>query len=203
MTTPAGNQALGDSLFRRLQVHEFRLQDPQTAYKVYQDFLTDDERKQIGPLEEAYSHSTDRTIGIWMRVKGVGRHRAIVDLSRKFGLPDGDYESLLRDIGESRTLVLQTSSLPVWNRDRRELLLDAEVLKRIDRLNRAVNQVTILDAFQEDGWPSRIDDPLPPSTNSRRLADTVRRLNERLLRIHFSRDGTGEGIRWEYVRLSK
>ncbi len=57
-------------------------------------------------------------------------------------------------------------------------------------------------AFQEEGWPVRIDDPLPPVSESepkQRLRETIRSLNrnqkERLVR--FKGDGTGEGVLWE------
>ena len=69
----------------------------------------------------------------------------------------------------------------------------------------AANQETVLAAFQEEGWPDHIDDPLRPSGEHvprHRLGFTVRRLNdcqtERLIR--FFADGTGHGICWE--RLS-
>ena len=65
----------------------------------------------------------------------------------------------------------------------------------------APNQETILAAFEEEDWPPRIDDPLPPKSNlagKNRLHDTIKCLNrnhrKRLLR--FNGDGTGEGVLW-------
>lgn len=91
-------------------------------------------------------------------------------------------------------------SLPRWEPQRQELWFDGKLVKQF-RIPSA-NQVTILSAFQEDGWPSRIDDPLPCHAeidSRRRLNDTIRSLNRS--RIHavlrFAGDGSGEGILWE------
>jgi hypothetical protein len=60
----------------------------------------------------------------------------------------------------------------------------------------------VLNAFEEEGWPKRIDDPLRPDPDQdakRHLHDTIRRLNRnrRAPLIHFSGDGTGEGVIWD------
>ena len=92
---------------------------------------------------------------------------------------------------------------PHWDCKRRVLRLGRCVVKQFHRP--AANQETVLAAFQEEGWPDHIDDPLRPSGEHvprHRLGFTVRRLNdcqtERLIR--FFADGTGHGICWE--RLS-
>ncbi len=66
----------------------------------------------------------------------------------------------------------------------------------------AVDQKAILSAFQEEGWPPRIDDPMPgkPGKNShRRLHNAINNLHRRMVYrvIKFRGDGTGEGISWE------
>ena len=69
---------------------------------------------------------------------------------------------------------------------------------------RSPNQEAVLEVFQEEGWPRRIDDPLPPLAEQDpkyRLHFTIRRLNqsqEHCL-IRFFGDGTGEGVCWEFV----
>jgi hypothetical protein len=59
-------------------------------------------------------------------------------------------------------------------------------------------------AFEEEGWPPRIDDPLPPSPEidaKSRLRYTIKSLNKRQKKqlIHFMGDGSGEGIMWECI----
>jgi len=82
-----------------------------------------------------------------------------------------------------------------------ELWVNGKLVKRLDV--RAVNQIAILIAFQEENWPPRIDDPLHPngSDGKARLRSTVHCLNRcrNPSRIHFFADGTGHGIRWELI----
>ena len=90
----------------------------------------------------------------------------------------------------------------MWVRENYTLLLDGEVIKQIGRPNQAIPQITILGTFQDDGWPNRIDDPLPRppgDVDSRRLGEAVRSLNRGLTHITFYRDGTGEGICWRFA----
>ena len=48
----------------------------------------------------------------------------------------------------------------MWDPERRELHVAGLIVKRFKWP--AVNQEAILTAFAEEGWPPRIDDPLPP-----------------------------------------
>ena len=98
--------------------------------------------------------------------------------------------------------VAQTPLVPQWDDQRRVLSLGQCMVKRYKF--RSPNQGAILAAFQEEGWPHRIDDPLSPQPEQDpkcRLHDTIKRLNrhqqQRLL--HFFGDGTGEGVCWELV----
>ena len=91
---------------------------------------------------------------------------------------------------------------PTWDCVRKELRLDGVVVKRF-RVQ-SPNQETVLMAFDEECWPVRIDDPLPPAVNQcpkRRLHDTIKNLNRRQLHrlIRFQGDGTGEGVRWDRI----
>lgn len=92
--------------------------------------------------------------------------------------------------------------VPYWDRDRHELRLGSRVVKQFKLLS--PNQEMILAVFDEENWPARIDDPLPPSkrvNSKQRLHDTIKNLNRnqkhRLLR--FLGDGTGQGVRWELI----
>jgi hypothetical protein len=101
---------------------------------------------------------------------------------------------------ESRGRNSHSDIRPKWDRDRRELRLGCELVK-VFRLPSPM-QESILAAFEEEGWPPRIDDPLPVHPDllpKRRLHDTVKSLNrnQKHSLIRFMGDGTGEGIRWE------
>lgn len=98
-----------------------------------------------------------------------------------------------------------SNQVPIWDTLRRELRLGAVVVKRFKWP--ASNQEQILRAFQEEGWPSQIDDPLPPDSKicpKRRLHDTIKCLNRRRVNqaIKFRGDGTGQGVLLE-IRTEK
>jgi hypothetical protein len=99
--------------------------------------------------------------------------------------------------------IILVPSRPCWNSSRRELSLDGVVVKRY-RVP-AHNQELILSAFEEEGWPEHIDDPLPVSHEidpHTRLHDAINRLNRcqtnRLLRFHGN--GSGTGVFWDLRR---
>jgi hypothetical protein len=80
---------------------------------------------------------------------------------------------------------------PVFDADSRELSISGKVIKRYKRP--AENQILVLTAFQESGWPSRIDNPLPPKKN---LRETIRSFNKTAgICIKLGSD-SGNGIRW-------
>jgi hypothetical protein len=81
---------------------------------------------------------------------------------------------------------------PHWDRVKRTLYLGDEIVKEYAQA--AANQHLILEAFNEQEWRLRIDDPLKPG----KLKDTVYGLNKHQgpRRIRFSCDGTGKGIIW-------
>src|SRR5262245_57533324 len=91
---------------------------------------------------------------------------------------------------------------PFWDAIRRELRLGKRVVKRFRQPAR--NQETILAAFQEDGWPPRIDNPLPRKGDTQavdRLHEAVKKLNRAPRRlIRFLSDGNGLGILWEVIK---
>jgi hypothetical protein len=92
------------------------------------------------------------------------------------------------------------ATLPRWDSERRELRWGPKLVKRF-RIP-ALNQELILAAFEEEGWPHHLDDPLPTSSNydaKQRLQDTIKRLNRHQVNrlIHFRGDGSGTGVTWE------
>jgi hypothetical protein len=89
---------------------------------------------------------------------------------------------------------------PRWDASRRELWFGGERCKRFRQPTKT--QELILSAFEKEGWPDRIDDPLPagPDDDPRqRLSDAVRKLNNNRY-LRFELDGTSEGILWRPER---
>jgi hypothetical protein len=96
--------------------------------------------------------------------------------------------------------------LPVWCARKRILVLNDRVVLRYTY--RSPNQELVLKVFHEEGWPARIDDPLPfvPGLDAKqRIRDTVRALNakqgEHL--IHFRSDGSGQSVLWQSVSAAR
>jgi hypothetical protein len=92
---------------------------------------------------------------------------------------------------------------PYWDSERRELKVGDVVVKQFRQP--AWAQEIVLSAFQEEQWPWRIDDPLPPQLEQdpkRHLNITITNLNRRQKNrlIRFCGDGTGSGVIWEPLR---
>jgi hypothetical protein len=97
---------------------------------------------------------------------------------------------------------LASGKHPSWDAARRELRLGDRVVKRY-RVP-STSQEVILAAFEEEGWPAAIDDPLPPMEDQdpkRRLRTTIQSLNtnQRSPLLHFRGDGSGERVLWERI----
>ncbi len=93
---------------------------------------------------------------------------------------------------------------PCWDADRQELRFAGRVVKQFKVP--APNQEIILATFQEEAWPHRVDDPLPPLADTdpkRRLHDTINSLNrsQKHPLLRFLGDGSGQGVRWEPVEI--
>jgi hypothetical protein len=90
-------------------------------------------------------------------------------------------------------------TVPRWDGTRRQLRFGDAVVKHFRQPAR--NQETVLAAFEEEGWPAHIDDPLSGDTGQdglERLHNTIKRLNHQPVRLlHFSADGAGQGVVWQ------
>ena len=94
-----------------------------------------------------------------------------------------------------------SSDLPTWCGSTRRLMVGRELVKAF-RVP-SPNQINVLQVFEEEGWPLRIDDPLPPRpgiATKRRLVETIKSLNrsQKEAKIRFFGDGTGVGVCWRY-----
>jgi hypothetical protein len=91
---------------------------------------------------------------------------------------------------------------PLWKAKQGELWWRGELVKRFR--HDAADQRCVLNAFQDNAWENRIDDPLPVRwgrSRKKHLHETIKSLNrgQKLRRIRFRGDGTASGIRWEGV----
>jgi hypothetical protein len=86
---------------------------------------------------------------------------------------------------------------PHWDPERRQLWFASVLVKTFHRI--ACCQELILAAFEEQGWPSRMDSPLPGGEHAHEaLRNAAKKLNQQLNGLFgFHLDGTGKGITWE------
>ena len=89
---------------------------------------------------------------------------------------------------------------PHWDACRHELVYAGQMVKAFRQPS--PNQECILAVFEEEGWPSQIDDPLVPVKGIEprgRLRDAINNLNLHQVRrlLVFRGDGSGRGVLWE------
>jgi DNA-binding response OmpR family regulator len=103
---------------------------------------------------------------------------------------------------EPPNVTVASTMAPSWDSERRGLRAGKVIVKQF--LQPSPNQELILSVFEEEHWPAKIDDPLPPRADveeKQRLKATIRSLNACQLHhlVRFFGDGTGHAVRWEFV----
>ena len=94
------------------------------------------------------------------------------------------------------------AAVPCWDDDLRQLRVGENIVQEFRQPSS--RQVAVLSAFQSQGWPPRIDDPLNAADAAEvhgLLHFTIQNLNRNQLRklIHFSGDGTRRGVCWRLL----
>jgi hypothetical protein len=187
------------------------------AYHCVRDLSADEWEfaVEIGCLQEA---GLTNTFLRWLVHQGYARHgvertdsgaqRRLFHPIENLGLPqnscfvltDAGADFALGGAPPAAVLVHVASRTPRWDETRRELRVGRVVVKRFKQP--AANQELILRAFEEEGWPPRIDDPLPPKPEQapkRRLHSTIGNLNRgqrRGVQVHFAGGGEGQSVCW-------
>jgi hypothetical protein len=179
---------------------------------------------RLDPREFAVSLAQLVTTGLGLNCVRALLAGGLVDVAEEPGRgrsgrlsPGGDNHVLSREtrfvltpLGEQRLKEWQdrpapdkrapTLLKPQWDAERRQLWYRQQLVKWYRQP--ADSQETILATFEEDGWPLRIDDPLPRQAGlcpRDRLHNAVKKLNQSQLTrlLLFRRDGSGEGVTWE------
>ncbi len=167
---------------------DYNLKDPtqsdgELMYELWYDFyyLYLEFREEVISLREFDEDATDEDANEEDMSPAEQELDAIVDLMIE------ENSELLR-IDSSET------TIPNWDENLMILFWGKQIARRVN--NNAKNVVAILNAFQEESWPPKVDDPLPGGRNPERLRDTLKQLNKDLKYLRFSADGSGEGIAW-------
>ena len=172
-----------------------KVQGVVAATAVWDSLFTDKERESLGGDAYKAWKAHGHTAGMWSKVREVTPARAGVDLAYEFDWLDTRTRAqLIKAFGEEEP----PSVLPRWIKPKGEVLFRGVVVRRIARPLQAKKIVTILDSFEELGWPRQIDDPVtsggPHNAARRRVIES---LNKGLTGIHFICVGDGERFGWE------
>jgi hypothetical protein len=144
-------------------------------------------------------HSLGRLGDIWPAKAETANLDALLTLGF---LPEQSADHSFNSVYEQAMATTRGQPVPVWDAAQRILSVDGQVVRKY-RVP-APNQEVILAAFQEEGWPQRIDDPLSVRGDlepRQRLNNTIKAINRhRLARvIRFLCDGTGKGVLWRSI----
>jgi hypothetical protein len=186
-----------------------RLKGWDIAQQAWDDILAPAERAQLGNDLEAAWRSHSDTICMAAAAWECSYLEALIRLCDEFGSFDAvTRRRWRREAGlENANAVPTQPSAQVTPRSSAQvtphwdghgtLTYDGETVRKVRGRPVATHLFAILDAFQEQGWPAKIPDPLVGRHDSQRLREAVRTLNRRLTILHFRCDGSGEGICWE------
>jgi hypothetical protein len=123
------------------------------------------------------------------------------EASRRWEINGGEYQQPGTEDPRGKESSEGGRGLPRWDVQLRELRVGGALVKQFAQP--APKQESILAAFEEEGWPPHIDDPLPPGRGrdpKQSLHTTIQNLNRHQRRrlIRFSGDGNGRGVRWKF-----
>lgn len=170
--------------------------EPKPGGRLVWRILSPEQRQALGNDFLAAYH-LHGSIGMWMRSTNQGnRFKAIVCLAEELGsVPPSEHRRMKLAVGDEKATPAARER-PSWDRCTGVLRFRGQEIRRVRYVGTARNVVTVLDAFEEEGWPDRIDDPLPRGA----LHSTLASLRKGLRSIRFSADGSGKGIRWQPSR---
>jgi len=175
----------------------------EAARQMWTTLLTDSERESLGGTDEALDslYRELSTAGIWARLWKISPQRAVVELAYQLEyLSETKARWLLKEMGEeSATLVMATVSRakPKWDPETGKLYYRDQIIRKLRKTKDLTNIHLILDTFEEDGWPSRIDSPIPNDSSGERLHETIRSLKKDLNGITFSVQEGGQAVVWQ------
>ncbi len=177
----------------------FRIQNVTAARRLWDQVFTERDRQKCDDdLEAAYRHGG--VIGMWRAARGGDADHALLDAARALGfLTDEYHDRLSRVCFGSGTK--QQPDKPHWNKEARQLTFRGVLVREVKRPGQAANIVAILDAFEEAGWPPRIDDPRARDSSDETRRRDIENLNKLLLEqvMRFACDGTGTGFQWKSI----
>jgi hypothetical protein len=179
------------------------LRAPGFQNRIVERCLTGDERRLWKRLENARRRrgsTRNAPLDLWYaRHHNMTHPRAIVTLASRMGAGNpASLDWILEAICAS-SAPSQSLRRIVWDRERGELRIDGQIVRRVRSVSVATNIGQILDAFQKGSWRStRVANPL---ADDQKMREAVSTLNEGLVNnaIRFASDGTGTGVLLQFT----
>jgi hypothetical protein len=204
--TVSHSEPIPQAVQRSLESALARISNETAARKLWTDcFTAADRRKFAEPWPEVWKKHN--IIGMWHIARGTPTwNECIIEIAHALGFINVQRRhSLLDELGAKPRAGMarnsRPSAVPHWDEDARELRYLGQVVRVVKKPKQAHNIVGILRAFEDAGWPRRIDDPhrRKPSDQTRRR--DVENLNKRLLKplLKFECDGNGTGFLWKKI----
>jgi hypothetical protein len=187
---------LPSALRKKFDELAVKIRGPIVATAVWNRHFTDAERQTLGgDAYQAWKHHGG-IAAMWSAVRGVSINRAIIEIAYEADWLDTPTRtSLLKALNEDDPQAIA----PRWLKATGELWFGDAVIRWIRRPQQAKNIVRILDSFELDGWPPRIDDPITGGGDSSARRRAIESLNKGLKAIRFSCAGDGEAFCWEEI----
>jgi hypothetical protein len=184
----------------RLTEAYHRVQNVLAGTKLWHERFTDADRARFEqPWPEVWA-ANQGTIGMWCRARGTSWNRGIVDAAHVLGFLDEPTKNVIvatlpveadaSRVGTQR----RRDPKPSWHKGLGTLRYRGEIIREVKAA--ATNVRLILDAFETDGWPDEIFDPLPPAEAKAPRRRAVETINKDLRLIRFRSTGNGQRIAW-------
>ena len=176
---------------RAINEARMRIQGSQAYLRFWERVLTPKERDELGNDVEACFQANPININLLCRQRTWIPERSVVEIASRLNfLTSADYEWLRQVIGDP---VPGDPVTPSWDRGTGQLTFQGQQLRQIN-VRAATLIVPILDAFEEQGWPSSLESPIDTSIDRQRIHDAVSNLNRSLKTIRFRVQG--DSICW-------
>jgi hypothetical protein len=191
MNAKSQERLLAPAVVDALRTAYARVKPFTSARRLWERVLSDDDKLQLGgDLQKSYKRLG--TVSIWMETRHVSFTRAVVEVAGEIGfLDESTYRWLLREIGDEPP----QPGRPFWDVTTGKLQLGKKVIRSVRVMSNPTNIHQILEEFQLQQWPSRVDNPF--GSDQQQLHQTLRSLNHGLEKIRFRAQEGGEAVTWE------
>jgi len=178
------------------------IRNPNTAIRVWEEILTDADRKALGNnLPDTWK--TLGTAGMYMQVRGVPKIRAILDLAYQLDfLTEHRYRWLLRETGQE-LIPDRRRRLPSWDRKTGKFYFGKKLLCRFRLRLRPTLIQQILDSFQDAGWITPIINPIADKRTYHGVHQVLRHLNRRSKKVRFHSQKGAKSLSWSISSKSQ